>query len=199
MAHQDTLIPDLDWLVTSADLDDSWLGPGPKLVNLRPWMDRLGAHGHRTLVAATYAAAEVARQHWDAWFMASPDIAMESIVDGQPPTEQLAAVKRWLNSPTVLHKNSAFDTVDHTNQLHWFDEEYRDVWFDEAGMWAVESSEYCVLSLTGDPYSKDSVEALATLSVACAINSFRKSAEHEIRDAVSAIAEAIRRQLEEAE
>lgn len=39
-------------------------------------------------------------------------------------------------------------------------------------MWAVESSAHCVLSLTCDSYSKDSIESLATLSGACPVNSF---------------------------
>jgi len=134
MANQYALIPDLDWLTVSADPDDSWVGPGPKLVNLRPWMDRLATIGHRTLISATYGAAETARQHWETWLMASRDIALESILDGQPPTEQLAAIRGWLHSPTDAHRNLALATVDHTKQLHWFHEEYRDVWFDEPGM-----------------------------------------------------------------
>ena len=59
------LIPDIDWLAASAASDDSWLGPGPKLVNIRPWMDSLASKGDRILVGATYGAAEVALQHWD--------------------------------------------------------------------------------------------------------------------------------------
>src|SRR5215472_15597709 len=100
MDHRDALIPDVDCLATSTAVDDSWLGPGPKLVNLRPWLERLSMVGQRTLVAVTYAAAEAARQHWEAWLKKSPGIAMESILEGRPPTEQLAAVKRWLDSPT---------------------------------------------------------------------------------------------------
>jgi hypothetical protein len=195
MSREHALIPEFDWLAASADVDDSWLGPGPKLVNLRPWLERLSATGHRTIVVVAHAAAKAAQQHWDAWLEESPDVAMESILDGRPPTEQLAAVSRWLNSQTAEHKSLAFDTVDHTKQLHWFHEEYCDVWFDEPGMWAIESSEYCVLSLTGDPYSEDSAATLATLSVACAVNSFRKSATHDIRGALSVVVESIRRQL----
>ena len=131
--------------------------------------------------------------------MGSRDIALESILDAQPPTEQLAAVARWLKSPTSEHENLAHDTVDHTKQLHWFHEEYCDVWFEEPGMWAVESSEYCVLSLTGDPYGRDTLTELATVSVVCAVNSFRRLPEDRIRDSLSVVVDAIRRQLGRAE
>lgn len=197
--HQDSLIPDLDWLATTLAPDDSWLGPGPMLASLRPWMDRLGSKGHRTLVAATYGAAETARQQWDSWLIKSRGTAMESILDGQPPPEQLGAVKRWLTSPTDEHKRLALDTVDLTKQLHWFHEEYCDVWFDEPGMWAVESSEYCVFSLTRDPYSNDSVESHATICVACAINAFRTSADEPVRNALSIVIAGIRRELQKTE
>jgi hypothetical protein len=131
--------------------------------------------------------------------VASRDIALESMLDGQPPTEQLAAVRRWLDSPTDAHKNLTFATVDHTKQLHFFHEEFCNIWFDNPGMWAVESSEYCVLTLTKDPYSRDSIESLATISVMCAINTFRKSVEHPVREALSAVTGGIQRQLEQAE
>lgn len=188
-------IPDLEWLAISADVDDSWLGPGPRLVNLRSWIDRLSMNGRHTLVAATYAAAEAANKHWDAWLVASPEMAMQSILDGQPPPEQLAAVKRWLVAPNSKNIDLASATVDHTKQLHWFHEEYRDSWFKEPGMWAVESSEFCVLSLTGDPYRRESIESFATISVACALNSFRKSAEHDLRGALTIVVDAIGRRL----
>ena len=195
MSHDNALIPELEWLIASRDADDSWVGPGPMLVNLHPWMERLGTSGHHNLVAATYAAAETARQHWDAWLTKSPDIALESILDAQPPAGQLAAVRRWLDSPTAEHKTLALDTIDLTEQLHWFHEEYADVWFDEPGMWAVEASEHCVMSLTGDPYSQVSLATQATISVSSAINSFRRSAAYDIRDSVGIILDAISRQL----
>jgi hypothetical protein len=197
MPLQRELIPDLEWLAVAAGVDDSWLGPGPRLVNLRPWINRLYANGHRTLVAATYAAAEAACKHWDAWLIASPEIAMQSTLDGRPPPEQLAAVKRWLDAPNAKHKDLVSATVDHTKQLHWFHEEYRDVWFDEAGIWAIEASEYCALTVTGDPYRRESIESFATISIACAVNSFRKSAEHEIRSALAIVVAAIGRQFAE--
>ena len=174
MVDDDSLIPDLDWLAASGDPDDTWHGPGPMLVNLQPWMEHL------------YAS--------DNWLARSRNIALESILDAQPPTGQLAAVRRWLDSPTDEHKMLALDTIDLTKQLHWFHEEYCDVWFDEPGMWAVESSEYCVLSLTGDPYSQDTFATFATISVSCAVNSFRTSAA-DIRDAFAVVMDAIRRQL----
>ena len=180
------------------EADETWLGPSPMLVNLQPWMQQLNTSGHHNLVAATYAAAKVAHPHWDNWLKKSPEIARESILDNQPPTEQLAAVARWLDSPTSEHKKLTLGTVDHTKQLHWFHEEYKDAWFDEPGMWAVESSEYCVLSLAGDPYSSASLATLATISVCCAVNSFRISAEDDIRDSLSIVLNAIRRQLEQA-
>jgi hypothetical protein len=188
-------IPDLDWLAAHRDADESWLGPGPMLINLQPWMERLANSGHRVLVAATYAAALTTCQHWKNWLAKSPDVALESILEAQPPTVQLAAVARWLDSPTAENKSQAINTVDLTKQLHWFHEEYRDAWFEEPGMWAVESSEYCVLSLTGDPYSRESFTSLATISVSCAVNSFRKSADGDIRDSVGIVLDAIRRQL----
>jgi hypothetical protein len=86
--------------------------------------------------------------------------------------------------------------VDLTKQLHWFDEEYRDVWFDEPGMWAIEAIEYCVLTLAGDPHSDDSPATLATTSVACALNSLRTSANDDIRDPLRLVMKAIRSQLE---
>jgi len=122
---------------------------------------------------------------------------MQSILDGQPPREQLGAVRRWLISPNAKYADLASATVDYTKQLHWFHEEYRDAWFNEPGMWAIESSEYCVLTLTGDPYSRESIESFATISVACAVNSFRKSAEHDIRGALKIVVDAIARQLSE--
>ena len=189
------VIPELDWLAAHRDADESWLGPGPMLVNLQPWMERLASTGHQVLVAATYSAAQTGCQHWENWHAKSPDVARESILEGKPPTEQLAAVARWLDSPTAENKSNAIKTVDLTKQLHWFHEEYREAWFDEPGMWAVESSEYCVLSLTGDPYSRESLATLATISVSCAVNSFRKSAGGDIRDSLGIVIDAIRRQL----
>jgi hypothetical protein len=189
------VIPELEWLAAHRNADESWFGPGPMLVNLQPWMERLANSGHQVLVSATYAAAQTACQHWEIWLAESPDVALESILENQPPTEQLAAVARWLDSPTAENKSQAINTVDLTKQLHWFHEEYRDAWFDEPGMWAVESSEYCVLSLTGDPYSRDSLTTLATISVSCAVNSFRKSAEADIWDSLGIVIDAIRRRL----
>jgi hypothetical protein len=195
MVDDDSLIPDLDWLAASCDPDDTWHGPGPMLLNLQPWMEHLYTSGHGNLVAATYAAAETARSHWDTWLARSRNVALESILDAQPPTGQLAAVRRWLDSPTDEHKTLAIDTIDLTKQLHWFDEEYGDVWFDEPGMWAVESSEYCVLSLTGAPDSQDTLATFATISVSCAVNSFRTSADDDIRNSFAVVLAAIRRQL----
>ena len=197
MAVDYYLMPDLDWLAMARDGDETWLGPGPMLVNLRPWMERLATSGHRNLVIATHAAARAARQHWDRWLADSREVALESILESQPPDEQLAAVARWLDSPTAENKSRAIKTVDLTKQLHWFHEEYRDAWFDEPGMWAIESSEYCVLSLTGDPHSRQSFAALATIAVWCAINSFRVSAESSIRDSFRLSWTAIRRELEQ--
>ena len=197
MAVDYHLMPDLDWLATACDGDKTWFGPEPILVNLRPWMERLADFGHRNLVIATHAAASAARQHWDRWLIESREVALESILESQPPEEQLAAVTRWLYSPTAENKSLAIKTVNLTKQLHWFHEEYRDAWFNEPGMWAVESSEHCVLSLTGDPYSRESFAALATIAVSCAINSFRPSAESCIRDSLSIVVEAIRRELEQ--
>ena len=185
MTQIESPIPDLNWLTATEDTDESWLGPGPKLCNLRPWIDALASHGKYTLVAATYAAAKAASHYWDAWLAADQQIAMESILDGDTPTKQLAAVKCWLAAPTDSNKAAAFDTVDHTKQLHWFHEEYSDVWFDEPGMWAVESSEFSVLTITGDPYSSDSLESHATLSILCAINAFRKRDDADLRTAIS--------------
>lgn len=195
MTPEESLIPELDWLAASVPVDDSWLGPGPALVNLRPWMERLARSGHANLVAATYAAARLACQHWDHWLATSPDVARESILDAQPPTKQLAAVAHWLDSRTAEHKRLALDTVDHTKQLHWFNEEFSDAWFDVPGMWAVESSEYCVLSLTGDPYDDAPPAEFAAISVSCALNSFRTSADDDIRESLGMVVDAIRRQL----
>jgi hypothetical protein len=86
--------------------------------------------------------------------------------------------------------------VDRTKQLHWFHEEYRDVWFDVPGMWAVESSEYCVLSLTGEPYYDVPLAELAAISVSCALNSFRTSVDDDVRDSLAMVVDAIRRQLQ---
>jgi hypothetical protein len=195
----ETMIPDLDWLTATEEADESWLGPGPKLCNLRPWVDTLASHGGQTLVAATYAAAKTASLYWDEWLAADEQIAIESILDGDTPTKQLAAVRNWLTAPTDSNKATAYKTVDHTKQLHWFHEEYRDDWFDEPGMWAVESSEFCVLSLTGDPYSYHSLESHATLSILCAINALRKPNDKVLRDSISTIRTEIQRQLENAE
>lgn len=189
------VIPEFDWLAAQRDADESWLGPGPMLVNLQPWMERLADTGHKVLVTATYAAAQTACQHWENWFAKSPDVARQSLLDARPPTEQLAAVARWLDSPTAENKSQAIETVDQTKQLHWFHEEYRDAWFDEPGIWAVESSEYCVLSMSGELYSPFSLTNLATISVSCAINSFRKSAEGDIRASLGVVIDAIRRQF----
>lgn len=191
MPSNNSLVPDLDWLAASCEPDESWSGPGPMLVNLQAWMERLAAAGLHHLVSATYAAASTARAHWDAWYNESPESAQESILDGQPPTEQLAAVARWLASPSDDQMALALETVDLTKQLHWFHEEYCDVWFDEPGMWAVESSEFCVLSLTRDPYSHISRATLAAISVSCATNSFRRSPEEDIRPALTTIVTAI--------
>lgn len=198
MDHSHVVIPELDWLATSCEVDDSWLGPGPQLVNIQPWMERLVDAGHHTLVRATYAAAQAACQHWDKWMIASLDTVSDSILT-QEPLEQLAAVARWLDSPTIEQKALALKTVDHTKQLHWFHEEYDDVWFDQPGMWAIESSEYCVLSLTGDPYSPDSLAELATTAIVCAVNSFRASARDDIRVSLSIVIDAIRRQFRQRE
>lgn len=195
MASHEGLIPDLDWLAASGDVDDSWLGPGPNLHNLRAWMERLAGSGQPDLVAATFAAASVARLQWDDWLARSPDTARESLLESQPPSEQLAAVARWLESPTAERKALALDTVDLTKQLHWFHEEYSDVWFDEPGMWAVESSEYCVLTLAGDPYSDASPATLATISVSCAVNSLRSSDDDDIRESLRPVVDAIRWRL----
>ena len=198
MPLEDALVPDLEWLAASRSVDGSWLGPGPNLVNLRPWMQRLAVHGHRTVVAATYAAAALARPHWDSWLARSADFARESLLDGRPPTEQLAAVARWLESPTDEHRAHALETVDLTKQLHWFYEEYEDAWFGLPGMWAIESSEYCVLTLAGDPYSHASPPDLATISVSCALNALRPSADDDVRGPLAAVVEAVRRQLNDA-
>jgi hypothetical protein len=195
MASDDDLIPALDWLAASGDVDDSWLGPGPNLTNVREWMERLAGSGHRNLVAATFAAASVARRRWDEWLARSPDTARESLLESRPPTEQLAAVARWLESPTQEHKALALDSVDLTKQLHWFHEEYSDVWFDEPGMWAVESSEHCVLTLAGDPNSDASPASLATISLSCAVNSLRSSDDDDIRESLRPVVDAIRRRL----
>jgi hypothetical protein len=197
MATDYYLMPDLEWLATTRDGDETWLGPGPALINLRQWMERLSGIGHRNLVIATHSAASAACQHWDHWLSRSRELALESILESRPPDQQLAAVARWLDSPTSENKSRAIETVDLTKQLHWFHEEYRDAWFDEPGMWAVESSEYCVLSLTGDPYSRTSLADLATIAVSCAVNSFRMSAEGEIHDSLSIIVDAIRLELEQ--
>jgi hypothetical protein len=198
MGSKDALIPDFDWLAEARTVNDSWPGPGPNLVNLRPWMERIAGSGHRNLVAATYAAAMLARQHWENWLDRSPEVARESLLDSQPPTEQLAAVARWLESPTAEQKAVALGTVDLTKQLHWFHEEFSDRWFDEPGMWAAESSEYCVLTLAGDPYSPASPADLATIAVACAMNSLRASVDDDIRDPLRVVVDAIRRQLDDA-
>lgn len=190
------LLPDLEWLTESREVDASWPGPGPMLVNLNVWMEQLASVGPWYLVAATYAAVHQARQHWDAWLRESPEIALESLVDSQPPTRQLEAVAKWLATPSDQHKQRALDTVDLTKQLHWFHEEYGDVWFDEPGMWAAESSEFCVLSLTGDPYSSMSTSTLATISVACAINSFRRTIKDDVRQPISVILAAVDQQFE---
>jgi hypothetical protein len=158
-------------------------------------MERLAGSGHRNLVGATFAAASVTRRQWDDWLSRSPDAARESLLESQTPTEQLAAVARWLESPTPEHKALALDTVDLTKQLHWFHEEYSDVWFDEPGMWAIESSEYCVLTLAGDPYSDASPASLATISVSCAVNALRSSEDDDIRESLRVVVDAIRRQL----
>ncbi|WDI40853.1 hypothetical protein [Bremerella sp. P1] len=192
------LIPELKWLAETAVPDDSWAGPGPMLVNLHPWMERLHASSHRHLVIATHAAARTALVHWENMLAASPEESLEAILDGQPPTSQLAAVECWLQQPTEEHKNNAFETVDHTKQLYWFHEEYEEVWFKHPGMWAVESSEFCVSSLTGDPYSSASQATLATISVSCAINSFRTSPDDDVLEAASIVFEAIRAALEAA-
>ncbi|MFN3151923.1 hypothetical protein [Bremerella sp.] len=196
MTDHPSNIPELSWLTETSEQDDSWYGPGPALVNLHSWMQRLFDTDHRCVVTATYAAASVSLPHWESWFESSPEFAIESIVDGQPPTVQLAAVSNWLNAPTSEYKNQAFETVDHTKQLHWFHEEYEDSWFDYPGMWSVEASDFCVLSLTGDPYSPASIVDLAIISVMCAINSFRNSIDDDIRDPAIVVLNAIRAALE---
>jgi len=192
------LSPEFDWLAETGDADDSWFGPGPMLVNLQHWMDRLAATSHRHLVLATYAAAQTSHPHWDKWLADSPNIAHESILDARTPTEQLAAVAHWLDTPTEENKSDAQETVDLTKQLHWYHEEYEDVWFDEPGMWAVESAEHCVLSLTGDPYSSLTLTNLATIAVSCAVNSFRRSLGDSIRAALRSVVDAIADQFAEA-
>jgi len=195
MADHNPFIPERHWLTETSTPDDLWEGPGPMLVNLHPWMERLHASSHRYLVTATHAAAHAALRYWESWLAASTEYALESILDAQPPNVQLAAVSRWLEVPTETHKKQAFATVDHTKQLHWYHEEYEETWFDEPGMWAVESSEYCALSLTGDPYSPATFADLATISVMCAVNSFRGSREDDVRDAAFIVFDAIRAAL----
>lgn len=196
MASDDSLVPDLDWLAASGGVDASWRGPGPNLVNIRKWMERLFVSGHRNLVAATFAAANVALRQWEDWLAIAPDTARESLLESRPPTDQLAAVARWLESPSPEHKALALNTVDLTKQLNWFHVEYRDVWFDQPGMWAIESSEHCVLTLAGDLNSGDSPESLATISVSCAINSLRTSDDDDVRKALQNVVSAIQRQLQ---
>ena len=75
MASEVALVPELDWLAASGPVDDSWLGPGPAQVNLRPWMERLARVGHANLVAATYAAARLACRQWDHWLAAKANLA----------------------------------------------------------------------------------------------------------------------------
>jgi hypothetical protein len=195
MASDEGLTPDLEWLASCGGVDDSWLGPGPILVNLRVWMERLAGSSHQNLVTATFAAASVARRKWDAWLARDPKTATESLLESQSPTEQLAAVDRWLTSPTADLKAIALRTVDLTKQLHWLHDEYRDAWFEEPGMWAVESSEYCVLTLAGDPNSDASPASHATISVSCAINALRASGDDDIRESIRVVVDAIRRQL----
>lgn len=106
-------------------------------------------------------------------------------------------VRRWLISGTDEHKRLALETVDRTKQLHWFHEEYCDVWFDEPGMWAIESSEHCVLSLATGIDEDGAAKSHALLSIAFAIHSFRSAPEDSVRDAVSKVAAGVRRGLRE--
>jgi len=46
MPRKDRLIPDLDWLSAHGEVDDYWIGPGPRLVNLDAWIHRLASAGH---------------------------------------------------------------------------------------------------------------------------------------------------------
>ena len=184
-----------DWMSVKEDADESWRGPGPKLSNLRPWVDTLVSEGRHTLVAATYAAARAACDYWEPWLAAQHQMT----IDGYTPTKQLAAVERWLSDPTDSNKATAYDTVDDTKQLSWICEEFRPVWFAEPGWWAVESSENCVLSLTGDPASAGSHGSYAALSIACAINALRKRDGDDLSVALSTVLTAILRQFDEAE
>lgn len=181
------LLPDLEWLACTTEADDSWFGPGPKLIHLQPWMDQLNATDHRQLVLVTWCAASAAAQYWDKWVAESPKFATDSLGNSQPPEKQLAAVDQWLTNPTKSDADDAVKTVDLTKQLYWFHEEYRETWFKYPGMWASESSEFCVLSLTGVPYSKCSYATYAAISVACAVNSFRSSESNGVREPLSQI------------
>jgi len=62
-------------------------------------------------------------------------------------------------------------------------------------MWAIESSEYCVRTFTGHPHTMRSFKSSAFISMVCAVNSFRKCAERGVREALSVVTDAIRRQL----
>ena len=159
-------------------------------------MEHLAARGRRNLVAAAYAAATQARPQWEIWFATSPDYALESLLENRPPPEQLAAIARWLDDPTPEHEARALATVDLTKQFHWFHDDYADVWFTEPGMWAIEASSCCVLTLTGDPYSQVSPASFATLSISCALNAFRRSAADNIRQPLKTILDAIRVQFQ---
>lgn len=195
MTPRESLIPELHWLSAFEDQDDSWPGPGPKLKNLSAWIDTLACNGHSTLVAAAYAAASTASRHWDLWIAADEEEAIESILDSDTPTNQLAAVSAWLTAPTEANREAALCTVDLTKQIRWFDDQFSDVWFDQPGMWAAEASENCVLSLTGDPHSSISRESFALLSILCSINAFRDDEQGLVAGAVETIRTAVKLHL----
>ena len=192
------LLPNLDWLADTTETDESWPGPGPKLRHLQTWMDQLLKTDHRQLVLVTWCAATIAVQHWKNWVTESPEFATDSLCDSSPPDEQLAAVEQWMTAPTKDRSDNAIRMVDLTKQLHWFHDEFRETWFKYPGMWAAESSEFCVLSLTGDPYSKCDRASEGAISVSCAINSFRRSAGCDVREPLSQILSLVSQQQERA-
>lgn len=184
-----------DWMSATEYPDESWPGPGPKLSTLRTWVDTLVSDGRHTIVAATYAAAKTACDYWDTWLAAQQQI----IHEGFTPTKHLEAVERWLSDPTDSNKASAYDTLNVYNQLSWICEEFRPVWFDKPGQWAVESSEFCVLSLTDDSISTACQSLNGTLSILCAINAFRKRDGDDLRVPLGTVLTAILGQFVEPE
>ena len=186
--------PDISWLAESIAPDDDWPGPGPALPNLRSWINQVARSSHHSLVFLSSHAARCALPHWQSWHNVSPDLAIESISESQPPPDQLALVSDWLSDPSDSRIHFAHESVDHTKQLHWFHDDYADTWFNYPGMWAAESSEFCVLTLTGDRYSGCSFSELALISVACAINSFRRSESDGAKDAIRLIAGTLQNQ-----